>query len=451
MIALFPLEVKVREFMPKIFLAYQLIRNHNFQIILSKSRFLTNQLPYLRNAIYFDKSMSYEKEFILNKVKKENFYSALDEEGPMVFWPKFFFDTRLNDRVISKSDSYFLRGKDELNVIKKNKVKIKKDILKIVGHPKYDLLKPKVKHIFDKEVFKIKDKFKNFVLISSSFFIDVKEGEENFIKFTKEKYVNNKEQKKSYDILKKKWKFDNQNYLSMIELIKILSGKFPNINFVFRPHPIQDIKKVKKRFKNMPSNFFIEYNYSITPWIIACKYFFHSHCTTSYEASILNKKILTLNTSKKGHAIPYMTGYNFSNISNFVNFFKNLETSKKIYNYKKNNLPKKFIYNSNKSTYSSEQIARQFKKILRNKKSKYVKPNLSYIKIFFKNIEDFCKNLISNSYLFFGFKKRSNEKFKNTSAKEILDCLNLFQLYAKNKINFKVEKIEHQVFLLKKL
>ena len=46
--------------MPKIFLAYQLIRNHNFQIILSKSRFLTNQLPYLRNA-YFDKSMSYEK------------------------------------------------------------------------------------------------------------------------------------------------------------------------------------------------------------------------------------------------------------------------------------------------------------------------------------------------------------------------------------------------------
>ena len=200
MIALFPLEVKVREFMPKIFLAYQLIRNHNFQIILSKSRFLTNQLPYLRNAIYFDKSMSYEKEFILNKVKKENFYSALDEEGPMVFWPKFFFDTRLNDQVISKSDSYFLRGKDELNVIKKNKVKIKKDILKIVGHPKYDLLKPKVKHIFDKEVFKIKDKFKNFVLISSSFFIDVKEGEENFIKFTKEKYVNNKQQKKSYDI-----------------------------------------------------------------------------------------------------------------------------------------------------------------------------------------------------------------------------------------------------------
>ena len=61
-----------------------------------------------------------------------------------------------------------------------------------------------------------------------------------------------------------------------------------------------------------------------------------------------------------------MTGYNFSNIK-FCKFFKNLETSKK-FTIIKNNLPKKFIYNSNKSTYSSEQIARQFKKILRNKK-----------------------------------------------------------------------------------
>lgn len=237
----------------------------------------------------------------------------------------------------------------------------------------------------------------------------------------------------------------------MIKLIKILSEMFPKINFVFRPHPIQDIEKVKKRFKNMPSNFFIEYNYSITPWIIACKYFFHSHCTTSYEASILNKKILTLNTSKKGHAIPYMKGYNFSNIKNFVNFFKNLENSKKVYNYKKNYLPRKFIYNSNNSIYSSDQIARQFKKILKNKKSKYIRPKFSYFKIISKSIEDLCKNLIFNIYLFFGLKKRSNEKFKNTSTKEILDCLNLFQLHAKNKINFKVEKIEHQVFLLKKL
>ena len=88
--------------------------------------------------------------------------------------------------------------------------------------------------------------------------------------------------------------------------------------------------------------------------------------------------------------------------------------------------------------------------VLNNKKSEYTRPNVNIMKIFLKKIEDSCKSFIFNTYLFLGFKKRSNEKFKNTSCKEILNCLNLFQLYKKNKINFKVEKIEHQVFLIKK-
>tara|TARA_Y100000590_G_scaffold465195_1_gene636774 strand:+ start:748 stop:2115 length:1368 start_codon:yes stop_codon:yes gene_type:complete len=452
MIALFPLEVKVREFLPKIFLAYELIKKHNFKILISKSRFLTSQLPYLKNAIYLDKSISKEKDFILKKVKKNNFYTALDEEGPMLFWPKFFFETRLNDAVLKKTDTYFLRGHDELKLVKKYKPNLKNLNLRVIGHPKYDLLKPKVRHIFDRDVEKIKKKFKKFVFISSSFFLDIKGGEHNYVQFLKEKYANTKTKKKNLSKVYKQWKEDSINYTSLIEIIKKLSIKFPKINFVFRPHPTQDIHKVRNRFGKIGKNVHVEYNYSVTPWIIACDYYFHSHCTTSYEAAILNKKILSFKKKNLGHEIPYSPGYNFNKANEFISFFSKNETKIEKYNFIKNKMPKKFIHNLSNSKLSTKLIANEFLNLINSNSSTYSYPKQTLLGRCKINVIDLAKIFLNNFYYFFGIKKRQNEKFKNTSVKEILNYLNLFQakLKDKNKINFSVNKIDHQIFLIRK-
>ena len=83
-----------------------------------------------------------EKDFIL-KSKKKNFYLALDEEVQCYFGPNFFFETRLNDNVLKKQIDIFLRGYDELELLKRYKPKLKNFNLRVIGHPKYDLLKPK--------------------------------------------------------------------------------------------------------------------------------------------------------------------------------------------------------------------------------------------------------------------------------------------------------------------
>ena len=453
MIALFPLEVKVREFLPKLYLAYELITKYNFQILISKSRYLTNQLPYLKNAIYLDKSISDEKESILDNVKKNNFYTALDEEGPMNFWPKFSYDTRLNDSVLKKTDSYFLRGHDELNLVKKHKSYLKNSNLKMVGHPKYDLLKPKVRHIFDKDVKKIKKKFKKFVFISSSYFLDTKGGEGKYVQFLKDKYANTKTKKKNLiEVYKHLWNEDLINYNYLIEIIKKLSIKFPQINFVFRPHPVQDINKVRNRFDKIGNNIHIEYDHSITPWIIACDYYFHSHCTTSYEAAILNKKILSLKKKNLGHKIPYSPGYKFNKASKFISFFSKLESKIEKYNFSKNKILKKFIYNFSNSTFSTKFIANEFLNLTNNNLSTYNYPNQTLLERYKINMIDFAKLFLNNFYYFFGIKKMQNTKFKNTSVKEILYYLNLFQskLNEKKKVKFNVKKIDHQIFLIRK-
>ena len=43
----------------------------------------------------------------------------------------------------------------------------------------------------------------------------------------------------------------------------------------------------------------IIFKYTVTPWIIACKSYIHSGCTTVFEAITLNKKIFYLSNNNK--------------------------------------------------------------------------------------------------------------------------------------------------------
>ena len=87
---------------------------------------------------------------------------------------------------------------------------------------------------------------------------------------------------------------DFKLYLKTISYFKTLAKKNPKINFLFRPHPRQNIDLVKKRFGKLTKNLFIEKKYPVTSYINACSLFMHRGCTTVLEAAQLNKKIIYL-------------------------------------------------------------------------------------------------------------------------------------------------------------
>jgi len=451
MIALFPIEVKVREFIPKLYLAYELIKNHNFQIIISKSRLLTSQLPYLTNAIYLDKSISEEKKYILDKVKKKNFYTALDEEAPMILWPKFYFETRLNNSVLKACDRYFVRGRDESQIIKKLKKKNFSHV-KIMGHPKYDLLKPKVRHIFDRDVNRIKNRYKKFVLVVSSFNDDTKGSRPKIMNELKDKYSTVLKKSKSFREFLELQNRESKSYKELLNITREMAKNFPHLNFIFRPHPVQDKKKVEKRFDKSLKNIFVEDDLSVIPWIIACDFFVHSHCSTSYDAAILNKKIITYKKYKPGPEIPFCPGYKFDDGKKLINFLKKLNQSKIKYNYFKNKLPENFIANFANSKNSSKFISKEFLDLLKNKNSLFLKEQKSIYQNMLIEFVSLLKNLIHKFYIYFGIKSQKTLKFTNINKEEILDQMNLFQskIMKNKRINFKVERLDYQVFLIKK-
>ena len=462
MIVVIPIEVKDRELFPKLLIVYHLLRlNKNIKIVLSKSSILLNNNLNNKNLVYFEKSISTHKEHIHNKFLRQNYIVSLDEEGPFYHWPLIFKKNRINLKIINNNNFkyFFLWGKNEKKFFSKNILLNNKKKIVPVGHPKFDFLKKKNHIFYNKELSFIKKKYANIILISSSFFYDSVMDEELYNIYVKKNLKNNSGKKEFENYMQN----DFENYTQLIKLTKNIAKTFKNHTIIFRPHPRQDINKVKKRFGNIPKNLKVIFKFTATPWIISSDYYIHSHCTTVHEAFLLKKKIYCLRPNIKVFFKKNLTEYgNFFRDKNIL--LKALINDFKIKNSLKSNLffDKKII-NFDKNKDTSELIAslilKKFKNITSQIDYEFEKKNkinlikkikfkiLSVVKeIIYKNFKFFYKflfeySLINVKYLF--TKDYKLNKIKKLKEKEIFGFFNKIK---NSKVKIGIKKINNNIF-----
>ena len=282
-----PLEVKNREFLSKIFLSYKLINKINCQVIIGDRKKMFVDFKKSKNLIYFYKGGGpHLTKIFFKHVKDKNLLFTLDEEGPIFTMFDYDLNTKISNRYCNLFDGIFVWGKKDLEIYKSRLTKTNN--IAVTGHPKYDLLKSPYKKIFDKEVSTIKKKYKKFIFFPSHYASDYKMNLSEYEVYLKKIYPKYSKKIMNY-ILE-----DKIYYLDTVKIMKQIALICPKSLFIFRPHPGQDIKKVKKTFGKIPKNLKIIYKHTVTPWIIASDLFIHAGCTTSYEASVLKKKIIHL-------------------------------------------------------------------------------------------------------------------------------------------------------------
>jgi surface carbohydrate biosynthesis protein len=376
-----PIEVKKRELFSKIFLAYQILKKINCKIIIGSQRNMFNNIISLKNVIWLDKN-TYFKKIIKNKFLKKNIKFLLDEEGPS-FFNGIFYKLRINKNIINFFDEIFVWGKNDYNLFKKKKK------LHIFGHPKYDILKNKKFFFFKNESKKIKTKYKKFILIVSNF------GQDSILdKKIENRVLEINATNKKYSIEKQKLeKIEYINYISQINLTKIIAKELPDVKIIYRPHPYQNIDLVKKRFGKISKNLEINYNGSITPWIESSKIYIHSGCSTFFEANLLKKPILFFYKKKMNNFLTFKnSGKNFNDEELLIKYLKYIfykknisikhynKFNKCIFNLKKENcfyinfvdlIKKKYIHLKSEVCY----VKNQKKKISSNILS-YIKNNI---------------------------------------------------------------------------
>jgi hypothetical protein len=271
-----------------------------------------------------------------------------------------------------------------------------------------------------------------------------------------------KKYKKSYlpyrkDLLKKDLETNNErkkNYYYAIKTLNELSKKNRSLKIIFRPHPLQDIKKVRQRFLGN-KNIIVNKDFSVTSWIIATQLYIHSGCTTSFEAQKIKKKAVLLSRTRKIEKnLKYNYGkriFNFNELDQYLNqkkFSKNFKSklNLEIFNLKQNiKFSDIFI-----QEFKDIEVTKSFYRLKENKTNFFLKNLFSLI--------SYIKNIRSVSFLFSFLlsgnillsKEYKEQKFKSLKINEIKDNLKKLKNLNTIKTNINIKKISDNIFELKK-
>ena len=121
MIIVLPIEIKIREFLPKIIIIIFNIKKikKKCKIILGSQRDILTKLD-LFNCIYLDKGSATMVTWLLERLKKNgNKIFQLDEEGPISEMDKIQKVYRYPDKVFKNVDKFFSWSKKDQEFLKK--------------------------------------------------------------------------------------------------------------------------------------------------------------------------------------------------------------------------------------------------------------------------------------------------------------------------------------------
>ncbi|MDP7197820.1 MAG: hypothetical protein QF864_16750, partial [SAR202 cluster bacterium] len=179
----------------------------------------------------------------------------------------------------------------------------------------FELLKPKFKFLYQDEVNKIKNKYRDFILINTNM------GSGNNIRgdeFVESNY------KGRFKNINQIIAFDKRKLEAYRSLIINLSQHLDKM-IVLRPHPEEDHSFYLDKFKGI-KNIHVVYEGSVIPWLITSDLMIHPECTTAIESLFIGKKPISYlpNNYPKDLVIPLPLEASkcFTSESELISFLK---------------------------------------------------------------------------------------------------------------------------------
>ncbi len=426
------------------FLATKLL-DKNFSCFIGDKIGISRALKYFGPGTYFHKSINFfDNKRIVDIKNKGNFYVSLDEEGGYQLRDelelKKFLNIRTSLENVKNVDIIFNWGKFDNDVCKKIYPKFKGKFI-VSGSPRVDLWKSKIlRIIYSREIKKIEKIYnKKFNLVISSNISSIKNVKRIFsIAYKNYIFRNLREKKEAFNDIYQELNDFKKFSKRMIQIIKNNPSEF----FILRPHPAEEHGAWENLIKrNKLKNVVLNNQFDPAPWIYKSDCIIQSKSSLAIEASILKKRIFSIDLNNQRRIFPNKFGIILKNKSNIKKFLSNKKYSNK------NTLNKKKLFfrilNSNKKYSSVKIISEKIDQLYKNE------IELSFLKVLFFSIlfkiYDFFK-----SYFKIDKKihKIMNKKLSGEiSKKEIFKYIKILDKNSK----FMVMQVAKNTFYIKKL
>ncbi|MGH6893243.1 MAG: surface carbohydrate biosynthesis protein [Dongiaceae bacterium] len=284
----FPMEIASRELDSRLLLA-AVAAARGFEIVLGQKWLIEHNIERMTPGIYCSKTLTVRDARMLKRAREAGYaVVAVDEEMPglIVQNGNFWW---VSPDAVKETDAIFLSGGHNAEAFAEVFGRSGRQIQQACN-PRWDLMRPKLRSIYDEEVAEIKRRFGEFILVNSNLgFTNSEKGDademiRNLLRMGKID-LNDPRQAKH---LEEGQAMEAANRVALLELLPRLGRQFPNLKIVLRPHPSERMESWREWAGGIPNLAIIREGPAI-PWILASRLLIHTNCTTGVEAIALDK------------------------------------------------------------------------------------------------------------------------------------------------------------------
>jgi surface carbohydrate biosynthesis protein len=157
----------------------------------------------------------------------------------------------------------------------------------VTGSPRFDLLHPRFEKSWEAKKLELLREHGDFVLFTSRF------GSANHFRRTLDETIVRRVGLYRGDAAQsapERLRYLRLLFEDYMRVIDEMAARFPNLKFIVRPHPLENVNVWRTRFGDT-ANVGIRDGGSAIPWLAAAHCVIHSACTTGIEAYILNRPV----------------------------------------------------------------------------------------------------------------------------------------------------------------
>lgn len=196
-----------------------------------------------------------------------------------------YIERRVWGETLKTVDYLFLWGERQKTDLERFLPQVKR--YDVTGNPRFDLLHPPFLKCWEAQVNDLKRQYGNFVFFTSRFAAvnHFRRDLEGTLDRRSEIYTGEAQQ-----TVNQRFQLLRKLFLEYVSVVEDMSRRFPEVRFIVRPHPLEDVEFWKTQFQNC-DNVLIRDGGSAIPWMSAARCVIHNACTTGIEAYILNRPV----------------------------------------------------------------------------------------------------------------------------------------------------------------
>ncbi len=288
-----PIEVASRELHAKLLLAHFAVAA-GFEVVVGWKRLLNRNFRYMPPGIVLFKTLTANDGVAMQEARAAGHYvAALDEEVPGLVTIRQKLRWVAAESVAA-CDLIFALGEEHAEALR-HFHPAGAERCRVVGNPRWDLLRPELRGSHDGEVAAIRARHAPFILVNTNFAAlnsSRRTPEETARWFVKTGRVDVRKPEDAA-FLDEIFQMERANAAAVRALLRVLPERFPGHRIIVRPHPIERAETWSEFLRDIPRTAMFRDGAAV-PWIMAADALVHTNCTTGVEAFALDKPAISL-------------------------------------------------------------------------------------------------------------------------------------------------------------